>query len=252
MKTLLIGSLPFLDSEYAIDFALSFSVPTLATLPCLHKSEFMLSQFRVFYESDSPDMNALFSLYERFKLRMALTGHKSFKWQLMGPFSAFHFYANSKIDVKVFYKTYKERLLTLLEQCRADFPSCSTLYFCMDEPALGLRPFEDKHAEFFQALLSDLKMANSDLRFCLHSCARPSLDLIKSFDFDYYLLDSFLYEGREWAAFQHDLRERLAYTFIDQNGHRNDRPCAHEVFRAPSCGLALVKDEAINFQDLPS
>jgi len=249
MKSFLIGSLPFVDKQDAINFIQTFSLKTLCTLPKLDEREFMLHHSFLGLKSFDYYRNRVRKcsnrdVIEPFEFVLEYDFFKSFqedyKWQCTGPVTMIETMENHEFD-DLLLSEYLEKII--LTQRKFNQLNKGHAYLFLDEPVLGMSP---EHQPILISFIQNLKESGEfeNVSFGLHCCSKVTFEL-SDIPIDLIALDYTLYTKDEWSVLQANLGAKLVAIQYDSDFNKLDYPLKDEIYESASCGFALSEIEKL-------
>ena len=246
-----IGSLPHLSQKDAFSFNSKFDLPCLFSLPKLDKNQFMLPDSarvlgidldaRVFMKEYK--LGKEVSPYlEELVVNLNST-HLGFKYQLLGPYSAYHFYGFEEQNYP--FVRFLEEISRRYEEIIKSLYNYGLHLFFFDEPVLSQLQKDSNQLEQYLEWYKSIDQ-NLDIELGIHCCEHLNLDLRPFQALPLHL---------DWSLFNEiDLDKLHELKFFGlSNGSipltlnignlKNLRK--KSIFLAPSCGLALKNSQEI-------
>lgn len=247
-----VGSLPFTSLEEAGEFNSKFDLPALFTLPMKNSNEFMIAEFLFllglgFVEDKKIKLYSLSHLdgldfQKPFHLDYCLSkfNGKSFKYQLMGPFSFWMLIKdqyNFSLDdifsflIEKFYEFLKPLVALGLE------------LFAIDEPFIQGRNLAIMNKLF---LFADELSNRLHIDVYIHCCAKITSDIPEKFQKSLHL-DFSLYSKDEIRSLNEIkfIGSELLSTKLPINIIVDQIKNIEKLYVLPPCGLAMKKPEEL-------
>jgi hypothetical protein len=248
-----VGSLPFLNTEDALDFTFDFDIPVLFTLPMMEPKEFMhlemISNLGIGEFSENKikfndlDINSSFEIksqYEEpFFKRFKSSGCKRFKYQQTGPVTLFELSDKALTIDQIF-----DYLLVKFTQLLVRYRDYGQVLFIIDEPMLNINfsKYRDKFNLFLEAL-SKL----DGVEIGVHICSKMSVEELNELRCKYIHFDSSLYTPDEFSEITNT---RFFGVSVPDNTNeyiasKSSYFLQNAEIISPSCGLALKNIKTI-------
>lgn len=246
-----IGSLPHQSVKEAFLYNSRFDLPCLFSLPILDKSQFMLPDSARVLGIDleegtflrrpvsgkdiSPYLEAL-----RKKLKSTDPG---FKYQLLGPYSAYHFYGFERSHYP--FTKFLEEASSRYEEIIESLKEFGLYLFFFDEPILGQLQKDSSLSEAYLQWFKKISF-KLDTELGIHCCGDLNLGCKLIQTLPLHL---------DWSLFnENDLGKLHELKFlglphgslpVTVNIGKLKNFCKKSLFLTPSCGLSLEKNTEI-------
>lgn len=241
MLTTQIGSLPFKDVNFAIDYACDFDLPFVPTLPMYCQSEFMAELALSGLDNNDPTPTEICLLATLKRLH-----GKKCKYQIMGPDSLYRYLLLQ--NKKISYREVETFLFKKIQKVLDLFDSyCVTPILFFDEPML--QSYENI-ANF---------VTRFDVYTGLHTCAKADWTKFSEMKIDYLSLDFLLYDESilETKDFKNLVRNKVicfglistnltsCNTIIKELSYIKGYLKYSNHYITPTCGLSLSNEDYV-------
>jgi len=251
-----VGSLPFTDTQAALDYTFLFDLPVLPSLPKLNENQFMgrdiihqlgigecTKDFRLNLNQDflkcTEDLNP--PLLEEFIQILNDKKLIEFKYQLIGPISFYRMLEKPSVSFKVVADFLEEKYIKLLHLLN----SKGKCIFYLDEPFLNTA--SPQELALLNSFTASLKKTKSLIG--IHICSEISEEQLLTVNSDIVNIDSKLIAPSsclrdvEMSHFGLD-GGTFPVGYIDQ---LEKSQVGSRVHLSPSCGLANAGQNEIEF-----